>query len=56
MSICRFTPTLGLALLAACGAKEAPPLAVYQALAVERRDIVVSARAKGTIQPDTRSR
>ena len=32
--------------------KEAPP-PVYQAIPVERRDIVVSARASGTIQPDT---
>ena len=39
------------ALLAACK-KEAPP-AAYQAVPVERRDIVVSARASGTIQPDT---
>ncbi len=53
MSITRFPTALGLVLLAACGAPEAPPLAVYQALAVERRDIVVSARASGTIQPDT---
>lgn len=53
MSITRFLTALGLVLLAACGAPEAPPLAVYQALPVERRDIVVSARASGTIQPDT---
>lgn len=39
------------ALLAAC-AKEVPP-PVYQALPVERRDIVVSAQASGAIQPDT---
>jgi HlyD family secretion protein len=32
--------------------KEEPPV-VYQAVPVERRDIVVSARASGTIQPDT---
>jgi HlyD family secretion protein len=32
--------------------KEAPP-ATYQAVPVERRDIVVSAQASGTIQPDT---
>ena len=38
-------------LLAACK-EEAPPV-VYQAVPVERRDIVVSARASGTIQPDT---
>ena len=40
-----------LALLAAC-TKEVPPPA-YQALPVERRDIVVSAQASGAIQPDT---
>jgi multidrug efflux pump subunit AcrA (membrane-fusion protein) len=38
-------------ILPACK-KEAPP-AVYQAVPVERRDIVVSAQASGTIQPDT---
>lgn len=42
---------LGVALVPACK-KEEPPL-VYQAVPVERRDIVVSARASGTIQPDT---
>ena len=36
MSISRFPTALGLVLLAACGTKEAPPLAVYQALPVER--------------------
>lgn len=38
----------------ALSCKEPPPPApVYQAVAVERRDIVVSARANGAIQPDT---
>jgi HlyD family secretion protein len=37
--------------LAGCK-KEEPPI-VYQAVPVEQRDIVVSARASGTIQPDT---
>jgi HlyD family secretion protein len=37
--------------LGACK-KEAPPV-VYQALPVEHRDIVVTAQASGTIQPDT---
>jgi len=32
--------------------KETPPVA-YQAVPVERRDIVVSAQASGAIQPDT---
>jgi HlyD family secretion protein len=32
--------------------KEAPPI-VYEAVPVERRDIVVSAQASGAIQPDT---
>jgi HlyD family secretion protein len=39
--------------LGACSTAKAPPASVYQAIAVERRDIVVSARANGTIQPDT---
>jgi HlyD family secretion protein len=39
--------------LDACSTAKAPPASVYQAIAVERRDIVVSARANGTIQPDT---
>ncbi len=40
-----------LVLLAGC--KSEPPPVPYQAIAVEKRDIVVSARASGTIQPDT---
>ena len=48
------TPWSSLLLLAAaCGKPDVPPASVYQAVAVERRDIVVSARATGTIQPDT---
>jgi HlyD family secretion protein len=46
------TPVLPLAALLAGCKKEEPPV-VYQAVPVERRDIVVSARASGTIQPDT---
>jgi HlyD family secretion protein len=42
---------LALILAAACK-KEEPPVP-YQAVPVERRDIVVSAQASGTIQPDT---
>jgi HlyD family secretion protein len=42
---------LTAALLSGC--KEEAPPPVYQAVPVERRDIVVSARASGTIQPDT---
>ena len=44
----------GLALLlAALGCAEAePPLPVYQAIDVARRDIVVSVEAAGTIQPE----
>jgi HlyD family secretion protein len=38
-------------LLSACK-KEEPPV-TYQAVPVERRDIVVSAQAAGTVQPDT---
>ena len=40
-----------VAVAAAC--KEPPPPPVYQAVAVEARDIIVSAQAAGTIQPDT---
>jgi HlyD family secretion protein len=40
-----------LVLLAGC--KDEPSPVPYQAIAVEKRDIVVSARASGTIQPDT---
>ncbi len=47
----RAAAVLAAALLAACK-KEEPPI-VYQAVPVEHRDIVVSARASGTIQPDT---
>ena len=43
--------TAALALLPAC--KEEEPAPVYQAIPVERRDIVVSAQASGTIHPDT---
>ena len=53
MTAMRPAAVLSLLLLAACGKEAAPTLAVYQALPVERRDIVVSARASGTIQPDT---
>jgi HlyD family secretion protein len=40
-----------LALLAGC--KKETPQVVYQALPVERRDIIVNAQAAGAIQPDT---
>ncbi len=42
---------LGLLLVASCKKEEAP--VTYQAVPVERRDIVVSAQASGTVQPDT---
>jgi HlyD family secretion protein len=42
---------VGLALLFGCEKEEAPIR--YQAVQVERRDIVVSAQASGAIQPDT---
>jgi HlyD family secretion protein len=41
------------ALLLALGCKEKPKAVVYQAVPVEKRTITVSARASGTIQPDT---
>ena len=44
---------IALLALAACAKEEAAPPIVYQAVPVERRDIIVSARASGTIQPDT---
>lgn len=43
--------TLGLLTVAACQKKE--EVAVYQALPVVTRDIIVSAQASGSIQPDT---
>jgi len=39
--------------LLAAGCSKPAPKPVYQALAVERRDIIVSAQASGAIQPDT---
>lgn len=51
----RLLAVAGLALplaLAACARKEEPKV-VYQAVPVERRDIMVSAQASGTIRPDT---
>jgi HlyD family secretion protein len=44
---------LALAALASSSCKKEEPPVVYQAVPVERREIVVSARASGTIQPDT---
>jgi HlyD family secretion protein len=51
----RLTTLLGFALLAlaACKKEEEAPPAVYQAVPVVRRDIIVSAQAAGAIQPDT---
>ena len=46
-----FPVLLAVLLAGACKEEEAP--VVYQAIPVERRDIVVSAQASGTIQPDT---
>jgi HlyD family secretion protein len=43
--------TLGLSL--AIGCKKDAPAPVYETIPVARRDIIVSARATGTIQPDT---
>lgn len=42
---------VSLALIAAC--KKETPAPTYQAVPVERRDIVVSAQASGAVQPDT---
>jgi HlyD family secretion protein len=49
----RLLSALTIATLSACAKAKAPAASVYQAIAVERRDIIVSARANGTIQPDT---
>jgi HlyD family secretion protein len=51
MRIRKFVPLAGL--LVAIGCKEKPKVVVYQAVPVERRSIIVSARATGTVQPDT---
>jgi len=45
------TLILSLLVLAAC--KKEAPILVYQAVPVEKRNIVVSAQASGVIQPDT---
>jgi HlyD family secretion protein len=45
--------TFALVAATACAEKAPPPLPVYQAVAVQRRDIVVSARANGSVNPDT---
>ena len=45
--------TVAAAALGLAGCTEEAPPTVYQAIPVDRRDIVVSARASGTIQPDT---
>lgn len=44
---------IGGSALALASCKQAVKPVVYQAVPVERRDIVVSARATGTVQPDT---
>ena len=45
--------TTALAVTALAGCKKDPVPVVYQAVPVEHRDIVVTAQASGTIQPDT---
>src|SRR5215217_6515845 len=47
-----FRMTIVLIVILASCKKEAAPV-TYQAVPVERRDIVVSAQASGAIQPDT---
>ncbi len=47
------TRILWLSALALAACKKEVPTLVYQAVPVERRDIIVSAQAAGVIQPDT---
>lgn len=47
------TRILWLSALALAACKKEVPTVVYQAVPVERRDIIVSAQAAGVIQPDT---
>lgn len=51
MRLRALAPAIVLLLSAAC--KEKPKPVVFQAVPVEKRSIVVSARATGTVQPDT---
>ena len=51
MMVSRCVTLVGLVFMAACK-KEEPPV-TYQTVPVERRDIIVSAQASGTVQPDT---
>ncbi len=43
----------GLSMFLALGCKDKEPPVVYQAVPVVQRDIIVSAQASGTVQPDT---
>jgi HlyD family secretion protein len=49
----RMTLSVLGALIAAAGCKKQAPQVVYQAVPVERRDIIVNAQAAGAIQADT---
>jgi HlyD family secretion protein len=49
----RVGTAVALAAVALAGCKKEAPPVVYQAVPVEHRDIVVTAQASGTIQPDT---
>ncbi|HEY3935476.1 MAG TPA: efflux RND transporter periplasmic adaptor subunit [Gemmatimonadales bacterium] len=49
----KFSYRIALPLLLAAACHKAPPAQVYQAVPVERRDIVVTAQASGAINPDT---
>jgi len=51
-SLAALSATLAAAAFFSSCKKEAPPIA-YEAVPVDRRDIVVSAQASGAIQPDT---
>ncbi|MGE0353670.1 MAG: efflux RND transporter periplasmic adaptor subunit [Gemmatimonadales bacterium] len=49
----RYAAIFAALILGACAKEEQAAAPVYQAVPVETRDIVVSAQAAGTIQPDT---
>src|SRR6185312_14260462 len=49
----RLTMAVAVGMILVAGCKKAPPAPVYETIPVDRRDIIVSAHATGTIQADT---